>query len=371
MRIYLSPPDIVGTEREALLRALDSGWIAPLGPEVTAFEAELAANTGREHCVALSSGTAALHLALLDFGVGSGDRVLCQSFTFAASANAIKYTGAEPVFLDSESSSWNMDPDLLEAALAKDNSYKAVMTVDLYGQCADYDRIEAICEQYGVPLIEDAAESVGASYKGRPGGSFGHVAALSFNGNKIITTSGGGALVTNSADTAKDALWRSTQARDDAPHYQHSELGFNYRLSNILAALGRAQLDDIERRVDRRRDHYDFYSKTIGGLPGVNMMPEIEGGRSSFWLSALTIDPEVAGVDREQVRAALIEQEIEARPLWKPMHLQPYYEDCQMIGGGVSDRLFALGLCLPSGSNLKNEEREEIAEIVASVFAAV
>lgn len=369
MRIYLSPPDVTGDERQALLRALDSGWIAPLGPEVTAFEGELADASGREHCVALSSGTAALHLALLDLGVGPGDRVICQSLTFAASANAIRYTGAEPVFVDSEASSWNMDPDLLAEALT-DRPVKAVVTVDLYGQCCDYDRIEAICAAAGVPLIEDAAEALGATYRGRPGGSFGHAAALSFNGNKIITTSGGGALVTDSADTAKAALWRSTQARDPAPHYQHSELGFNYRLSNLLAALGRAQLSDLKRRVDRRRDHNDFYRSALGDLPGVAFMPEIDGGRSTFWLTSFTVDPGEAGIDREVVRLALLDRDIEARPLWKPMHLQPYYAGCTMVGGTVSDRLFANGLCIPSGSTLSDGERDEVAGIIRSVFEA-
>ncbi len=371
MRIYLSPPDVSDAEREALVRGFDSGWIAPLGPEVSAFESELAETAGRSRCVALSSGTAALHLALLNAGVGPGDRVLTQSLTFSASANAVMYTGAEPTFVDSEASSWNMDPDLLADALAsKDNTYKAVMTVDLYGQCADYERIEAICAEHGITLIEDAAEALGATYRGRPGGSFGDTAALSFNGNKIITTSGGGALVTDSDAAADKALFWSTQARDDAPHYQHSELGFNYRMSNLLAALGRAQLIGLEAKVDRRRDHNKFYRAALGDLPGFEFMPEIEGGRSTFWLTALTIDPDLAGVDRETVRLALVEREIEARPLWKPMHLQPFYSSNKMIGGGLSDRLFDHGLCLPSGSTLANQEREEIVGIVRAAVAA-
>ncbi len=371
MRIYLSPPDVSDTERHALVRGFDSGWIAPLGPEVSAFESELAENTGRSRCIALSSGTAALHLALLDAGVGPGDRVLVQSLTFSASANAVMYTGAEPVFVDSEAGSWNMDPDLLAEALSSNGErYKAVMTVDLYGQCADYERIEAICAQHGVTLIEDAAEAIGATYRGKPGGSFGASAALSFNGNKIITTSGGGALVTNSETTADRALFLSTQARDDAPHYQHSELGYNYRMSNLLAALGRAQLAGLEAKVEKRRANNNYYRETLGDLPGVEFMPEIEGGRSTFWLTALTIDPDLAGLDRETVRLALVEREIEARPLWKPMHLQPFYSSNKMIGGGLSDRLFANGLCLPSGSNLTDTEREEIVGIVRNVAGA-
>ncbi len=366
-RIYLSPPDVGSADREALLRAFDSGWIAPLGPEIQGLEAELAAATGRAHSVALSSGTAALHLALRNAGVGSGDKVLVQSLTFSATANAVVYTGAEPVFVDSEPSSWNMDPDLLSEALAS-HAVKAVIPVDLYGQCADYRRIEPVCETHGVTVIEDAAEALGATLDGRPGGSFGHAAALSFNGNKIITTSGGGALVTDDGDWAARTLHMATQARDQAPHYQHSELGFNYRLSNLLAAFGRSQLADLERRVERRRDHNRFYRAALSGLPGVEFMPEIPGGRSSFWLTTLTIDPAVAGVDRETIRTALEGHNIEARPVWKPMHLQPFFADCAMIGGGVSDRLFDHGLCLPSGSVLSNDHRAMIAGIVREQF---
>jgi dTDP-4-amino-4,6-dideoxygalactose transaminase len=360
-RIYLSSPDVSETDRDAILRAFDSGWIAPLGPEVTALEQELAAETGRAHAVSLSSGTAALHLALRNADVGPGDKVLVQSLTFSATANAVMYTGATPVFIDSEESSWNMDPDLLGDALAGD-TYKAVIPVDLYGQCADYRRIEPLCREHGVTLIEDAAESLGASLDGRPGGSFGDVAALSFNGNKIITTSGGGALVTDDEAWAKHTLHMATQARDPAPHYQHSELGFNYRMSNILAALGRSQLDDLSRRVDRRRDHNRFYRNAFADLAGVTFMPEIEGGRSSFWLTTLLVDPDEAGVDRETIRQALEEHNIETRPVWKPMHLQPFYESYEMIGGGVSDRLFDIGLCLPSGSVLTDAQREMIVE---------
>ncbi|MDH3500081.1 MAG: aminotransferase class I/II-fold pyridoxal phosphate-dependent enzyme [Acidimicrobiia bacterium] len=367
-RIYLSPPDVSTEDRDAILRAFDSGWIAPLGPEVQGLEKELAEATGRSHGVALSSGTAALHLALRNAEVGPGDKVLVQSLTFSATANAVMYTGAEPVFIDSEAASWNLDPDLLADALAG-GGFKAVIPVDLYGQCADYRKIEPACAEHGVTLIEDAAESLGASLDGQPGGTFGHAAALSFNGNKIITTSGGGALVTDDAGWATRTLHMATQARDPAPHYQHSELGFNYRLSNLLAALGRTQLADLDRRVDRRRGHNGFYRDALGDLPGVEFMPEIDGGRSTFWLTALTIDPQVAGVDRETIRSALEEQNVEARPVWKPMHLQPFFTDCEMIGGGVSDRLFELGLCLPSGSVLTNSQREMIAELVRAQFS--
>ena len=298
-RIYLSPPDVGATEREALLRAIDSGWVAPLGPEVDALEADLALVTGRRIGVALSSGTAALHLALLCAEVGPGTKVIVQSFTFAATANAVMYTGAEPIFIDSEATSWNLDPDLLDERLAQarrsGKSIAAVVTVDLYGQCADYQRIVEICARYDVSLIEDAAEALGATYMGERAGSFSEVGILSFNGNKIITTSGGGAMVTDNENWAERTLFWATQARDEAPHYQHSELGFNYRLSNLLAAVGRAQLESLEERVARRRDHNRFYRDALGDLPGVEFMPEIPGGDSTFWLTVLTIDPSVAG----------------------------------------------------------------------------
>ncbi len=374
-RIYLSPPDVGHGEREAVARAIDGGWIAPLGPEVDAFEAELAGVTGRGHGVALSSGTAALHLALVDAGIGRGDRVIVQSLTFAASANAVMYSGAEPVFVDSTSASWNMDPDLLEetlaAGVASGRPYAAVITVDLYGQPADYDRITASCATHGAVLIEDAAEALGATYRGRPAGSFGSSAALSFNGNKIITTSGGGCLVTDDEAIATHTRFLATQARDPAPHYQHTELGFNYRMSNILAALGRAQLTDLDRRVERRREHRFAYEKELGHLDGITFMPEAPGCRSIFWLTTLTIDPEIAGVTREDVRLHLETLDIESRPVWKPMHLQPYYAEFDMVGGSVSERLFAHGLCLPSGSTLTDDERSRIADEIRSVFGSV
>ncbi len=373
-RIFLSPPDVGSAERTAVERAFDGGWIAPLGPEVDGFEAELAAATDRSHGVALSSGTAALHLALIQAGVGPGDRVVVQSLTFAATANAVKYTGAEPIFVDSEERSWNIDPDLLAEVLDDADRdaapIKAVIAVDLYGQCADYDRIEPICRERGVVLIEDAAEALGATYHGRAAGSYGASAALSFNGNKIITTSGGGALVTDDADYATRCRFLATQARDPAPHYQHSELGFNYRMSNLLAAVGRAQLTDLKRRVDRRRDHNRFYREALEGIAGVTFMPEPEGTRSSCWLTALTIDPELAGASREDVRLHLETLDIESRPVWKPMHLQPYYAGCAMAGGSISARVFDLGLCLPSGSTLSDAEREWIADQIRTVLPA-
>ncbi len=368
-RIYLSPPEIRPEDRRALLRALDGGWIAPLGPEVEALETEQAAAAGRSYGVALSSGTAALHLALVLLGVGPGDKVLVSSLTFAATVNAVRYVGAEPVFVDSDPASWNMDPDLLAEALETDR-YAACIAVDIYGQCADYARIAALCSEHEVPLIEDAAEALGATYRGRPAGSFGVMATLSYNGNKIITTSGGGGLVTDDEAWAERARWLSTQARDPAPHYEHSTVGYNYRLSNLLAALGRSQLEDLPRRVEVRRDHNRFYREALGGLPGVEFMPEADGCRSTFWLTCLTIDPEVAGVGREDLRIHLESLDIEARPVWKPMHLQPVFRECRSFGGAVSERLFSLGLCLPSGSSLTSDQRDRVAAAVMEVFAS-
>jgi dTDP-4-amino-4,6-dideoxygalactose transaminase len=369
-RIYLSPPDVGPDDKSALDRAFDGGWIAPLGPEVDAFEKELAEASGRRHCAALSSGTAGLHLALQILGVGAGDRVLVSSLTFAATANAVRYTGAVPVFVDADEKSWNMDPDLLAEALA-DGPYAACLTVDLYGQCADYDRISPLCSEAGIPLIEDAAEALGSTFQGRKAGSFGEIATLSFNGNKIITTSGGGALVTDDEGWAQRARWLATQARDPAPHYEHTEIGYNYRLSNLLAALGRSQLGDLERRVEVRREHNRVYREALGDLPGVSFMPEIPGGRSSFWLTCLLVDPAQAPVDREAVRLHLESLDIEARPVWKPMHLQPVFADNQVFGGSVSAGLFDRGLCVPSGSNLSESDRERVISAIRAVFDRV
>lgn len=367
-RVYLSPPDVQSGDSESIQRAVDSGWVAPLGPEVDAFERDLAQVTGREHGVALSSGTAALHLALILNGVGSGHRVLVSTLTFSATANAIRYVGAQPVFVDAETETWNIDPGLLSEALEEGGEYAACVPVDIYGQCADYSRIEPLCASSGVPLIEDAAEALGASLGGRPAGSFGEMAALSFNGNKIITTSGGGALVTDEAEWAERARFLATQARDPAPHYQHSEIGYNYRMSNLLAALGRSQLADLDRRVAARRAHNAAYREGLADLPGVEFMPEAPESRSTFWLTCLTIDPIEAGTDREKVRLHLESLDIESRPAWKPMHLQPVFTDCQVYGGNVSARLFADGLCLPSGSSLTDIDRDRVIGAVRSVF---
>jgi pyridoxal phosphate-dependent aminotransferase EpsN len=305
--------------------------------------------------------------------VEPGDRVLVSDLTFAASANAVRYVGAEPVFVDSDRTSWNLDPDRLAEALDEGlgtrQSYAAVIAVDLYGQCADYERIEAICAEREVLLIEDAAEALGATYRGRPAGSFGAMAILSFNGNKIITTSGGGAFLTDRPEWASEVRFLATQARDPAVHYEHSRLGYNYRLSNLLAALGSSQLSDLERRVETRRGHNTAYREALSGTEGIEFMPEIPGGRSTFWLTALIIDPAATGSSRHEVQKHLESLDIEARPVWKPMHLQPLYRDCRVVGGEVSADLFERGLCLPSGSGMTSEQRERVIAGVLDVLS--
>ena len=369
-RIYLSPPDVGPDEQALVADAFASNWIAPLGPHVDGFEREFAAKVGATHAVALSSGTAALHLALRLAGVGAGDEVFCSTLTFVASANPILYEGATPVFLDCERESWNLDPDVLEDALRNRTGRKpkALVLVHLYGQSANLDPILDLCAQHGVTVIEDAAEALGATYHGRPVGTRSFAGVFSFNGNKIITTSGGGMLVTEDASLAQHARFLATQARDPAPHYQHSQLGFNYRLSNVLAAIGRGQLFHLDEKVDRRRANFDFYKKTLGDLPGVQFMPEASWGRSNRWLTCLTIDPSVAGTDREKVRLALDRENIEARPVWKPLHAQPLFAQAPRFGGQVAEDLFEHGLCLPSGSNLGTADRARVAALVRECF---
>lgn len=371
-RIFLSAPDLRGREVADVTAALESGWLAPAGPDLERFENELAKWADGRHCVALSSGTAALHLALLGVGVQPGDEVICSTLTFAASANAIVHAGANPVFIDSEASSWNLDPvllaDELDRRAAAGRLPRAVMTVDLYGQCCDYEPILAACARYGVPVIEDAAEALGATYEGRPAGSFGAAAAFSFNGNKIITASGGGMLATADPDLADRTRYLATQARQPAAHYEHTEVGYNYRLSNVLAALGRAQLKDLSDRVDRRRWFNDRYRQALADVPGVTFMPEADRCRSTFWLTCLTIDPAEAGIDREAVRLRLEEADIESRPVWKPMHRQPVYVDAPAVLTGVSDRLFERGLCLPSGSGMTDDQFEFVVDHVVEAM---
>lgn len=367
-RIYLSPPHLDGNERDLLLQAFDSNWITTLGPQVDAFEDDVRRKTGVRHALALSSGTAALHLALIVLGVGPGDEVICSDLTFAASANAIAYCGASPVFIDSERSTWNMDPDLLaeeiEACRERGKTPKAVIVVDLYGQCADYGAIREICGRGEIPIIEDAAEAFGATYRGKSAGKWGALGIYSFNGNKIITTSGGGMLVSDNEEYIGRARLLSAQARDPAPHYQHSHIGFNYRLSNLLAAVGRGQLERIDEKISRRKAIRRRYLDSLGGLPGLDFIPEAPDGCSNAWLTVITITPEEFGGDREAVRLALEAENIEARPVWKPMHLQPVFKDCRVRGSGVSEDLFSRGLCLPSGTQLTEEDLDRISNII-------
>lgn len=440
-RIYLSPPHMSGRELELVRDAVESNWVAPLGPHVDAFEREFAEAIGVPHAVALSSCTAALHLALRILSNGWGARdgkrvsgskgqsneVLCPTLTFSATANAITYEGGVPVFIDSDASSWNMDPGLLREEL-RDLAWKgklprAVIGVDLYGQCSDYEPIIQACNEFEVPLIEDAAEALGAVYwgqakakvtrekgagsagrkpepggrKSEPGGgqearvsgsrsadaaryeapmadnacrfagNFGAAAVFSFNGNKVITTSGGGMLASRDKSIVDKARFLATQARDPAPHYQHSEIGFNYRMSNILAAIGRGQLPLLRQRIAARRRNFEFYQRELGGLPGIEFMPEAGFGRGTRWLTCLTIEPEEFGATREDVRLALEQEDIESRPVWKPMHLQPVFKGCRVRGGGVSERLFEKGLCLPSGSALTDEDLTRICKVARSV----
>ena len=366
-RVYLSPPHVFGDEQSLVKDAFATNWIAPLGPHVDAFEEELQRVVDVPHAVALSSGTAALHLAMELLGVGAGDHVVCSSLTFSASANPICYQRATPVFVDCDET-WTMDPNALEDALrsgdAAGRRAKAVIAVDLYGQCADYERVLQICDRFGVPLVEDAAEALGATYKGRSSGGFGRLGVFSFNGNKIITTSGGGMLVSHEKALADRARFLATQARDPAPHYQHSCIGYNYRLSNVLAAIGRGQLMTLTERVAARRRIFDRYVEVLRDLPGVDFMPEASYGRSNRWLTCLTIDPVRFGADRESVRLALEAENIEARPVWKPMHMQPVFAGSPMFGGAVSERLFQRGLCLPSGSSLTAEDQDRVTSIV-------
>jgi len=367
-RVYLSPPHLGGREIELVREALASNWIAPLGPQVDAFERELGTAVAVPHVAALSSGTAALHLALRLAGVGAEDRVICSDLTFAASAFVIRYQGGEPIFIDADRETWQMDPSLLAAELAdarrRGEPPKAAIVVDLYGQSADWDPILESCAEHGVTVIEDAAEALGATYRGRPVGGFGRFGAFSFNGNKILTTSGGGALVSHDGAAIVAARHLASQAREPLPHYEHTTVGYNYRLSNVLAAIGRGQLTVLADRVAARRRTFEIYSRELGDLPGVAFMPEASYGRCSRWLTCLTIDPELFGADREEVRLALEAEDIEARPVWKPMHLQPVFEGCRVRGGAVSAQLFERGLCLPSGSSLEDADRRRVVEIV-------
>lgn len=380
-RIWLSLAHMGGREQEFIQEAFDTNWVVPLGPNVNAFEkalrdflienGKLKVEDEGKQVVALSAGTAALHLGLILLGVGEGDEVICQSFTFSASANPIAYLGATPVFVDSEVDTWNMDPELLEEAI-KDRLKKtgrlpkAIIPVHLYGMPGKLDVILEVARRYKIPVLEDSAEALGSEYKGKKCGTFGEYAALSFNGNKIITTSGGGALVCPSEERAKRALFYATQAREQAPHYQHEKIGYNYRMSNICAGIGRGQMFVLDEHIARRRAIHDLYVKLLNGVKGVEVMcqPEGEGFNSNYWLTCITVKPEEAGFTREDLRLTLEGDNIESRPLWKPMHLQPVFKEAPFYGDGTSDRLFEIGLCLPSGPTLTDQDIERVAKVV-------
>ena len=367
-RLFLSPPHMGGREQEFVRQAFASNYIAPLGPMVDAFEKEFSAYTGIPHCVALSSGTAATHLALRHLGIGPGDEVVASTLTFIGSVTPVIFQGAAPVFVDCDEASWNMDPSLLEQALAeaaeRGKLPKAVIPTDLYGQSCDLPRIRAICDRRGIPVICDSAEAMGAKIRGRHAGFDAWAAVVSFNGNKIITTSGGGMLASHDKALIDHARKLSQQARDLAPWYEHTEIGFNYRMSNILAAIGRGQLEVLEDRVRRRREIFDGYRARLGDLPGMAFMPEPAGGRSNRWLTVALIDPAVFGADTHAVREALEAENIEARPVWKPMHLQPVFKTARVVGGSISERLFAQGLCLPSGTAMTDADLDRVCGIV-------
>ena len=373
--ILLSTPHIGDRELDFVKEAFDTNWIAPVGPNVDAFEKQFCQVVGSQHAAALSSGTAALHLALKLVGVTTGDEVFCSTFTFIASANPITYLGAKPVFIDSERTSWNMSPILLEKALVErariGNLPKAVVLVHLYGQSADIDPILQICDRYSVPLIEDAAEALGSTYKTQSPGTFGRIGIFSFNGNKIITTSGGGMLVSDDASIVAQASFLATQARESEVYYQHTQIGYNYRLSNVLAGIGRGQLLVLPERVAARQRNFKIYQQALSDLPGVGFMPEADYGTSTRWLSCLTFDPDVSGVNREQVRLRLLEQQIETRPVWKPLHIQPVFANCECIGGEVAEDLFNKGLCLPSGSNLTDEDLERVIHEIKKIYRSI
>ncbi|WP_144569005.1 aminotransferase class I/II-fold pyridoxal phosphate-dependent enzyme [Bacillus pseudomycoides] len=376
-RIFLSPPHMSGNEQKYVNQAFEQNWIAPLGPNVDAFEHQIAEYIGVKSAAAVSAGTAAIHLALQLLGVNRDDTVFCSSLTFAASANPIAYQGAEPIFIDSEPDTWNMSPVALEKAFedakASGKLPKAVIVVHLFGQSAKMDEIMDICDKYGVLVVEDSAESLGTTYKGKQTGSFGKFGIFSFNGNKIITTSGGGMLVSNDEVAIQKARFLSTQARDPAVHYEHSHIGYNYRMSNIVAGVGRAQLEVLNNRVQARRDIFTRYKTALGELPGITFMPEFEDAVPNRWLSTLLIDEKVTGVTYLDVIEALAAQNIEARPVWKPLHRQPVFAGSKYYTHGdtdsISDKLFSQGLCLPSGSSMTVEDQERVIATVKGVLA--
>lgn len=367
-KIWLSSPHMGGDEIKFVNEAFETNWISPVGPNINAFEEELSAYNSISHCAALSSGTAAIHLALILLNVNPGDEVICSSFTFSGSCNPIRYQQAIPVFIDSEMDSWNMDPALLEKAIqdriAKGKKPKAIIIVHLYGMPAKMNEINAIAKQYDIPVIEDAAEGLGSSYFGKKLGTMSDMGVYSFNGNKIITTSGGGALVSENKEWIAKAKFLATQARDAAPHYEHTHIGYNYRLSNISAGIGRGQLRVLDERVRQRRDVFNFYKKELAGIKGIEFQTEFEGAFANRWLTTIVIDPAQTGFDREKLRLTLEKENIESRPLWKPMHMQPVFMEYPSYTSGVSEKLFEQGLCLPSGSNLTTQQLTGIVDII-------
>ncbi len=373
-KIWLSSPHMGVKEEVYVKEAFDTNWIAPLGPHVDGFENDLVAFTGTNAAAALSSGTAALHLALILLDVKAGDEVLCQSFTFSASANPIVYQGAIPVFIDSERDTWNMSPEHLRRAIidrmAKGKKPKAIIPVHLYGMPADMEAIMAISKEFDIPVIEDAAEALGSIYQNKACGTFGHLGVLSFNGNKIITTSGGGALISANDEYINKARFYATQSRDAAPHYQHSHIGYNYRMSNVCAAIGRGQMEVLIERVAQRRGNYDFYTKALNNIKGISFLKEPAESFSNRWLSTILVDDSLTqkGVGRETLRLAMEKENIECRPLWKPMHLQPVFAIYPFYGDGTAEKLFNQGLCLPSGSNLSSEEITRVAALLNYEF---
>ena len=372
-RIYLSPPHLGRHELNYLHKAIEDNWVAPAGPNLDGFERDICDYTGAEHCVALSSGTAAIHLGLKLLGVGPGDEVLCPSFTFVATANPITYLGATPIFLDSEPDTWNLCPALLRKAitnqLRQGRKPKALLLVHLYGMPAKLTEILATAAEFDIPVLEDAAEALGSRYQGKPLGTFGNVGIFSFNGNKILTTSGGGALVTNTAVWAQKTRFWATQAKDPAVHYQHSELGYNYRLSNLLAGIGRGQMELLEDRVKRRREIYAWYQERLRNVPGLSFGPsEAAGSRSNRWLTTILLNPEHTTVTPELLRQHLESRNIESRPFWKPLHLQPLFAEAPMYGGSVCAKLFERGLCLPSGTAMTTEDLRRVVEAIWEIM---
>ena len=385
-RIYLSPPHMGDAEQTYINEAFATNWIAPLGPNVDGFEAGLARQTGVKHAAALSSGTAAIHLALILLDVQPGDYVICQSLTFSASANPIRYLGATPIFVDSEPETWNMCPMALEKAInackngkiehptsniqPPASSPKAIIPVHLYGMPAKMDEIMSVAAKHNIPVVEDAAEALGSHINGQQCGSFGDFGILSFNGNKIITTSGGGALLSDDEAMIRRARFLASQARDPAPHYQHSEIGYNYRMSNVLAGIGRGQMQVLSLRIEQRRANYDFYVDLLKDVPGISFLPEPDGFFSNRWLTTILVDPKKSGgITRETMRLALENQNIESRPLWKPMHRQPVFASFPFFSTGISDQLFDHGLCLPSGSSLTPNDRNRIANALSQILS--